>query len=1729
MRTDRRRDVRVQPGVLTALTLAIAYGTGAWVQVLHHAQGATEVGEPGPITHWLRDATLSLPLVAAAIWIGLLVARRVIRGAQARPGFATAITAVSTAFAAAYVLAAGNPLHGLLFPVAEAGHQHQSHGAVQHAALDGLAALPVTVLVAALVCAWMVRRRPWEPVSPFASRISPRLLVPARRAALALTAVAPVAILVAAVPMAGAGGGPGRPCPSAAPVKTFDVQAIDVDIPLNRFGDHDPQGKMFVLSDQVSAVRAQEQSRQVSVGLRDDPIQPLVIRANLGDCVEVRFTNRASGGEYGFNIDGVAFGIESSGDAVGRNVSSTTNSQETRTYRFWIPREKTFEGAHYIKPGAGQRDAIAHGLFGTLVAEPKGSRYLHPDTGRPLDSGWEAMIVPGNGQKAFREYTEIMHEVGNEEFAPLAADGQELPMVDPTSSAYRPGARAINYRSEPFMRRMERKATAKSHAYGSFTFGDPATPQSRAYLGDPVKRRVVHGGSEMFHVYHLHGGGIRWRANPHADTTFDYQDTGLRKHPPASQSPSSRLDSQSMGPGEAYDLQMEGGAGGVQQVAGEFLWHCHIAEHYVAGMWTFWRVFDTKQVDLAPLPDRGGPPAPVDSRELIGKTINGSTITADTLDEWIKPQLPPQGVPANDEDATVWNYDVQDTANGPLYLGAPEDRSTWPDLRQESDHPGGLPGDEFVDGRPVIKFNPTNGRPAFPLMRPQIGQRPPFSPNGHSGAPWLGERANQAKQGAVDPWANRPDGICPAGARSVPFNVVAIEKSIPVAGGGGSDANGKIFVLAEDKDAVLAGTKQPEPLVIRANEGECVELTLTSEFVDAKASDLFSKVNMHVHHVQFDTQASDGVISGMSFEQSVRPYATENKRLSAAAAEGATQIQLTSVAGLRPGIDIAVGQGEADIEVNRIASIAGTTVTLEKALKSAHASGEAAGVEFVQSRWYPDVLLDNVFWHDHVDGIHGWGHGLVGQIIVEPQGSTYHDPQTGAEIRSGAIADIRTNGSLIGDKVKGSFREFALFTIDQNPVTDSTINLRAEPWSQRLATDPDPSLLFSSYRHGDPRTPLPKAYAGDPVVIRAMNVAPGTDTVRLEGHRFDQELRLPGTKKDSIVQGVSERFSLSLEGGAGGPGKRTGDFLYHNGIQRRFKQGAWGLFRVFSQRQVAGLQPLPGHPVNPSVQTTPTQTGGRPPVVPNGGEPCPSGAPSRTFDVSAVDVGTSAVFVPRTGANAVVPANPAPLVLHAAAGDCVTVNLKNERATPATGPAPRVSFNVSEVDRTERSSGVNAGFNPEQTVAVGQERQYRFHVDAADIGSATISDMGSGDATAAGAYGALVVAPAGALFRDPVSGQPRDVGDRIDVHVPGGQSYRDLTMTVADADPIIGGDFTPYKTAVEGASSLNHRAAVRAVGPAMFSSRANGDPETPVFNAYPGDPVRVHAIGAPGSEQPHVFSLGGHSWPIDPRIANSTQTNRLALGPWNTIDAHLTGGAGGLSREQGDYLHGDVRGPFTEAGLWGLLRVTSDSACPVRPLPGLDCIGQPSLVTDEPQTPAPAGSTPAPQPALGAVPAPSSNRPAAPRAPAPLRLRNLKVAKRVRLSDLAKKGLVLRLTAPARSRAMEIVLSRRRGRVDRTMLRSIVRMPGGGNVSVRWRPTRKQVAKLKAGTYKIRVRVGPARSKLGRDRLTVTLKLTGKAPRATTTKATTRKAKKATATQAPAVPAAGTTTQTPAG
>ena len=58
---------------------------------------------------------------------------------------------------------------------------------------------------------------------------------------------------------------------------------------------------------------------------------------------------------------------------------------------------------------------------------------------------------------------------------------------------------------------------------------------------------------------------------------------------------SDRVDVEVIGPSETMDLETECGSGLCQQLAGDFLFHCHVAHRYIAGMWGYWRVYNTLQ------------------------------------------------------------------------------------------------------------------------------------------------------------------------------------------------------------------------------------------------------------------------------------------------------------------------------------------------------------------------------------------------------------------------------------------------------------------------------------------------------------------------------------------------------------------------------------------------------------------------------------------------------------------------------------------------------------------------------------------------------------------------------------------------------------------------------------------------------------------------------------------------------------------------------------------------------------------------------------------------------------------------------------------------------------------------------------------------------------------------------------------------------------------------------
>jgi hypothetical protein len=1363
---------------------------------------------------------------------------------------------------------------------------------------------------------------------------------------------------------------------ATAPQRVYDVSAIDIDIVVDRTGDHDPFGYMYVLNSNEAGVRAEESAlktasslaiddpsaAKVSNGLGHDLIQPLVLRARLGECVVINLTNKITqaprggpspqtitqpGGVPPVSIDmaGVSYNAAAGegGQAVGANGTAMMAAPgQTKQYRYYLD-PLMGEGAKVFRSGGDSTQLTAHGLFGALVAEDGGARWYDTVTGAEKTndstwSNWDAMVDPASGP-TFREFTIIYHEVGDENFnlrRPLRENadatptgdqvqfGRPLPMIDagapnPTNpraggggtNAYRPGSRALNYRSEPFFRRLQHEAARglatqkanESIAYSSYPYGDPATPIARSYLGEPTKTRLVHAGFEQLHVHHLHGGGDRWRQNPGADNTAI--DAGLSKVP-IQNARSIRLDSQTISPMESFTLEHECGAGGCQQAAGDFLYHCHIAHHYIAGMWGIWRVFDTLQSTLATLPGRSAPPTAVNSAGLLGRVIEGKTVvlqaeltdptTQVALETLVENQLPPQGARFDSgtgpdpDDATVWDWLKGGTATAPVYLGEPETTSVWENYRSAT------PGE-----RPEILFNPNNGRPAFPMLRPHLSLRPPFSPNGHSGAPRLGE--------TVTP--TRPDGLCPASSPVRHYDITAISLAFQ-ATHRERDANGEIYVLNENKDGVLAGTKPFDPLTIRSNVGDCVAITFGSE-LDAAVQ---AKVNMHTHFVQFDPLASDGVITGFSFEQSVFSTARENRTL--VSVDSPNTITVSNVDKLRPGIFIGVGVGRTSIEVKRIFQIVGNQLIFDSNLTNTHVAGEPVTVEFVQYRWYSDVDSGTVFWHDHVNGIESWAHGLFGSHVIEPAGSTYHDPVTGVEVRSGTMVDIHTSGS-VGVGQSGSFREFMIFLHNgrrgRSELTaasgggltpfnagqeceEGSINLRAEPIGERTppgATPADPATtmqrqeysgvrcrnaftrtdtpasadgdtaratvtavdpyVFSSVKYGEPTTPMLRAYAGDPVVIRTIGLAERAEALRMQGHRFRMErFNADGQLMDSATTGISERFDYVLDGGAGGPTKSPGDYLYYSTRTFALESGAWGIFRVFDKLQ-SSLKPLPN--LTPASGTgfprqvaatgnTQANPGPNPAFAynPNGSvntkvvtstaDPCPSGTPAMVYDITAFNMTLPTEPFRDTGGvvygltedvSAVVAGTKPlqPLVMRVNKGSCLTIKLRNGLTQGSLYGGTRVGLDLAKLNRNEQlSSGAAIGLNADTTIGIGQQITYRYFADQ-ELGTTIFQNLGSVASLRHGAYGMVIVEPEGSTWSDSFDNSllgPTKTATQAAIRIPGGPKFREFAMTVQTTDQQYSRSIIPYIDVVAGNG-------INSVTPANI-------PAAPVPGAPPG-------------------------------------------------------------------------------------------------------------------------------------------------------------------------------------------------------------------------------------------------------------------------------------------------------
>lgn len=558
-------------------------------------------------------------------------------------------------------------------------------------------------------------------------------------------------------------------------VRHFDVHAIDVDIVYNAAGQHQPNGVMYVLEENREAARRASGCTPGEADVDTSVIEPLVIRANQGDIVEIEFHNdldrQASMHQFGLPYEV----NESDGMAVGYNDDTTVPPGESITYRWYADNQ----GTHFFSDNANpaifsdpeerfdDNNLHTRGLFGAIVVESPDADWRDPETGEELRSGTKAGIIEPDGV-SHREFIVCYHD----SIDIVNADGSEptWPGTDTPQSIH-----ALNYRAEPTSARLSGQTGVEEEStfYSSWVHGDPGGGDTvfPCYTGDPVKMVAVGAQVEENHVHHLHGH--RWKSIPEEteSDTIDSQTIAPATtqearltiaHGPGSISPDTEFD-------EAFEV----GAGNGENT-GDYLLHCHMFPHYGEGMNAIMRVLDKEQEELQTLPN-SDPPLDADS-EIAGF---------------------PEFIPGED---------------------------------------GELPP------KPPNSELPT-GRDPTPEEAEALGESVP-------GAPY---------NDPSDPEGYDPEVL----GETREYSIVALPADVVYNDDGDHDPEGKVYVLEEDAEAVRNGEMNPEPLVIRANVGDCVEITLKNELELPKA--------VHPHFVDFDPLGSDSAIVGYNYDQGTEP------------------------------------------------------------------------------------------------------------------------------------------------------------------------------------------------------------------------------------------------------------------------------------------------------------------------------------------------------------------------------------------------------------------------------------------------------------------------------------------------------------------------------------------------------------------------------------------------------------------------------------------------------------------------------------------------------------------------------------------------------------------------------------------------------------------------------------------------------------------------------------------
>jgi manganese oxidase len=414
-------------------------------------------------------------------------------------------------------------------------------------------------------------------------------------------------------------------CPTTAPTRNFDVTAVSAANALPNgtlvYNSRPAQGGQLHDPTAILYVRTADLDPATFKLKPSVPIEPLILRANAGDCINLTLRNRVRtplpdldgfntlpmivnhfnanqvkpSPLVGLHPQLLAYDVtRSDGANVGFNnaqlVNPTTATTGTsQTYK-WYAGDLSLDTrnnlvATPIEFGATNlisSDRIKHsnkGAVGALIIEPQGASWIEDANSRA-----SATVTAAAG--TFREFVTIFQNDLNLRFG----TGAPVPNLAETEDSEDSGQKAFNYRTEPMWKRLgfapdaplttTRKINFTNALSNALVGGDPVTPVFTAKAGTPIRFRVLHpAGHARNNVFAIHGH--IWEQEPYINHSRSLGSNPLSEW---------KGSTFGIGPSSHFDVLLKNGAGGRFLIPGDYLYHTLQSFQFDGGLWGIFRV-----------------------------------------------------------------------------------------------------------------------------------------------------------------------------------------------------------------------------------------------------------------------------------------------------------------------------------------------------------------------------------------------------------------------------------------------------------------------------------------------------------------------------------------------------------------------------------------------------------------------------------------------------------------------------------------------------------------------------------------------------------------------------------------------------------------------------------------------------------------------------------------------------------------------------------------------------------------------------------------------------------------------------------------------------------------------------------------------------------------------------------------------------------------------------------